>query len=226
MAIAQNEHPSTVAVYEVRHRRGREGLALFGALVFVAGGLWMMLDADTGAAEKAAGGLAVAFFGWCAVVIVLRMRRGAAVRLSHEGIHYAFAPNYETRKLIRWHDIEGFGIARVQSSEFNFVRLSRYGDLVREFSERDATQTVKIFRRLMRFGGAAVIVAGANLEFDKAQEAADLVGGSGTVTSIDDMLRFSRKKFGGEICLGWPDRDRSAARFHELLTVWKDHCTA
>jgi hypothetical protein len=91
MAIPPSEHPSTVATYEVKRRRVREGLALLGALVFVGLGLWMMFDKGSSIAEKAAGALAVAFFGWCAVVIALRMRRGAAVMLSHDGIHYAFA---------------------------------------------------------------------------------------------------------------------------------------
>ena len=225
MAIASSEHPSTVAVYEVKHRRWLGGLALLGALAFVAIGILMMLDAGTGIAEKAVGALGVAFFGWCAVAVVVRMRRGSTIKLSHEGIHYAFAPRYETRKLIRWRDIEGFGMSRVQRSEFNFVRLARYDDLVRQFSEGEAAQTVKVFRRAMRFGGAAAVVAGANLKFDEAGDLGRMVGGSGAVASLSDVLRFSRQKFGGEICLGWPDRDRNAERFQELLTVWKDYCT-
>lgn len=225
MAIPPSEHPSTVATYEVKRRRLREGLAFVGAVVFVVLGVWMMSDAETSMGEKAAGALAVAFFGWCAVVIVLRMRRGAPVQLSHEGIHYAFAPHYDTRKLIAWRDIDGFGISKVQNQEFNFVRLARTDNLVREFSASEAARSVKIFRRVMRFGGAAVVVAGANLEFDKAKEAAGFVGGSGAVASLSDMLAYSRQKFGGEICLGWPDRDRSAARFQELLSVWKEHCS-
>ena len=226
MVIPASEHPATVATYEVKRRRGREGLALLGALVFVALGVWMMSDAETGMAAKAAGALAVAFFGWGVVVIALRMRRGAGVRLSHEGIHYAFAPHYDARKLIRWRDIEGFGISRVQSQDFNFVRLARTDNLVREFSDSEAAQTVKIFRRVMRFAGAGVVVAGANLKFGKAADMAGMVRGSGAVASLSDMLHFSRQKFGGEICLGWPDRDRSAARFDELLSAWKAYCSA
>ena len=225
MALTASEHPAKVTSYEVKHRRGFERLALFGAVAFVCAGLWMLLDAETGMAEKGAGALAIAFFGWCAVVIVQRMKRGAGVTLSHEGIHYAFAPNYQTRKVVPWRDVEGFGVGREQSSEFNFVRLASYGALVGQFSDSEAAQTMQSFRGVMRFAGAAAIVAGANLKFGKAAKAVGLVRGGGAVASLSDMLRFNREKFGGEICLGWPDRDRSATQFQELLAAWKDYCS-
>jgi hypothetical protein len=222
MAIARSEDPTQVAAYEVKRRRVREGLALVGAVVFVALGIWLILDAPTGIVGKAAGALSVAFFGWMAVIAVQRMGRGAAIRLSHEGIHYAFPPRYEARKLIAWRDIEDFGITRVQKQDLNFVRLARYDDLVRQFSDGEAAQTVKAYRRLMRFAGAAAVVAGANFEPEGAADVAHMAHGA--IASLADVLRFNRQNFGGEICLGWPDRDRNARRFHELMTAWKDRC--
>ena len=223
MALARSEDPAVVATYEVKRRRGREALALVGALVFVGLGIWMMLDAETGIPEKGAGALGVAFFGWCAVLIVRMMSCGGIIELSREGLRCAFAPGYDQRKLIAWRDIEGFGISRVQRQDFNFVCLARYDALVAQFSERETADALKMFRRTMGFATAAVIVAGANLEFDGAKELAAVSGGR--AGSLSEMFRFNRRTFGGEICLSWAFRDRSAKRFHELLTAWKTACT-
>jgi hypothetical protein len=222
MALARSEDPAIVATYEVRRRRGLEMLALVGALGFVGLGIWMMLDQETDIAEKGAGALGVAFFGWCAIIIVGMMSRGATVRLSREGLHCAFAPRYDQLKVIPWRDIEGFGISELQRQKFNFIRLARTDALVRQFSARETAAALKTFRRTMGFATAAVIVAGANAEFDDAREIAEVSGGK--AASLADMFRFNRRNFGGEICLSWVFRDRSAQRFHELLSAWKAVC--
>jgi hypothetical protein len=222
MAIVASDDPARVTRFELKHRRGFEAAALFGAVVFVALSAWMLSDAEISGAQQAAALLGIAFFGWAGVVMVQRMRRGASVLLSHQGLHYAFAPHYATRRLVAWSDIEGFGIKEESGSEFNVVTLKTTAPLVRQFSEAEAAATLAIFRRVMWFGGATVVVAGANLKIGKAVKAAQMLSGSGTLASLADMLRFSREKFGGEICLGWPDRDRGAAEFQALLTAWKD----
>ena len=202
MAITRSEHPSTVAVYQVKHRRLLFVAALIGSFAFLALGVWIALYAPR-IGQKAVGALTVAFFGWIAVVAAQRIRQGAAIQLSHEGIHYAFAPNYQTRRLISWRDIEGFGIWRLFGQELNLVRLARYDSLAGQFSDTEAARTLR-FARVAHLAYA---------------------GAGGSVASVSDLLHFNRVKFGGEICLGWPDRDRSAARFQELLTVWKNYCT-
>src|SRR5436853_7296953 len=119
MVIAASEDPARVARLELKHRRGFETAALFGSVVFVAIRAWMLSDAESSGAQQAAALLGIAFFGWAGVVVVQRMRRGATVLLSHQGLHYAFAPNYATRRLIAWSDIESFGIREESGSEFN-----------------------------------------------------------------------------------------------------------
>jgi len=146
--------------------------------------------------------------------------------LSREGIHYAFAPHFSERKVVSWRDIDGFGIARVKGSDFNCVRLARYENLLRQFTDGEAMQIVKFHRHLMRFAGAMAIASAANLEVGDAAELAGLVLGGGAVASLAAILRFNRQKYGGEICLSWADRDRSAANFTQLLTAWSDFCAA
>jgi hypothetical protein len=224
MTIARHEDPAHVAAYEVRRRRGFEALGLLGALVFVGLGAWMMVAEDTGVVEKAAGALGIAFFGWAAIIIVQMMRRGGAtVVLRRDGVECAIVPPYRTRKFIPWRDVQSVGISRVDRQKFNFVRLARVDDLVRQFSDAEAAQMLKVFRRTMGFAGAAVIVTGANLDFDKGADTAELTKGGDAVASLAGVFRFNRQNFGGEICLSWPFRDRNAERFHELLTAWKDY---
>lgn len=225
MAMAANEDPAKVESYAVKPRSGRGILALLGCVVFVALGIWMMADAETNVGEKAFGLLAVAFFGWCGVLYVQRMRRGAPIMLSHKGLHYAFAPHYGVLRLIPWRDIEGFGQSSVKNQQFNLIRLRSSDALARQFSDAEAAATLKAYRGVMGFANATAVVAGANMEFSEAGEAAELTKGSGVVKSLASMLRFNREKFGGEICLGWPDRDRSAAAFDTLLTAWKAYST-
>lgn len=76
-------------------------------------------------------------------------------------------------------------------------------------------------QRKTRFATAATIVAGANLEFKDAAEVAEVSGGK--ADTLSDVFRFNRRTFGGEILLAWPQRDRSAKNFHELLMTWKAH---
>lgn len=227
MPIEAKEHPANVKSYELGGMRWAMALAIAGALGFVALGLWLTIAPDTSYVQKAVGALCSAFFAFAAIVGVQRMRRGVPIVLSHEGLAYAFAPYFDKRRLIPWRDIDGFGRWNMYGQEINCVRLASLDALLRQFNESEAGAVVKNYRRLMGFGAASAVVAGANLKFGDADKLAQMVAGSGAVASLAEMLRAMRETWGGEVCLSWADRGgRTAEEFEELLETWRSYCTS
>jgi hypothetical protein len=207
--------------YVVPPRRALVALSFLGALGFVAIGVALIVSDRTADPRiYAAGGLAILFFGWITVVVVQRMRRGAPLTLDAQGIHYAFAPVFDKPRLIPWSDIEGFAITRIQRQKLNAVRLRRYGNLLSQFPDDDAARVVKMFRRLMMMGQAAVVLGDANMGSGRAADLETMMRGGGAVSTLAEMFAHCRQHFGGEICLGWPDRDRGAEAFQAFLERW------
>jgi hypothetical protein len=101
--------------------KGRTLLLLAGALIFVAAGLWFLLDpaeiarsvpvARSEGLVEIFGGLAVVFFGLCAVIIARQLFRTEAVmEIGPEGLLWRrWSPH-----TIPWSAFEHAGIAEIQ----------------------------------------------------------------------------------------------------------------
>ncbi len=195
---------------EVRPSRANLGLALLGSAGFVLLGLSIMLSGAGGIAGLVGGALSVGFFGYCGTMVVATIRRPRGLTLTPEALYWR-GPTF-SEKRIGWEEIEGFAIVSVESQKFNAVALKDAAALVARFDAEEARRTTRVLKTVIGFARAS---QGVGLGGPALARAA-----SGRVATLGDAFGFLRAAYGGEILLGWADRDRGAEALDALL---RDH---
>ncbi|MCI4665619.1 MAG: hypothetical protein MRY74_12940 [Neomegalonema sp.] len=201
------------AAIEIRPNRFYLGLAMLGCVGFVLLGLWAIFLSDRGVDALVIGVLSVGFFGFVLIRFTQFLVRGGrrGLRLTAEGLWIYGAGR--SPKLAAWRDIEALGVYAVGNQKFNVITLAAPEAYVAQFSEAEAREAASQMRWLQRFAGAASVASlGAHPELNAAAGASwrELAG----------VLAWNRDMYGGEITLGWADRDRSAAALDALLREW------
>lgn len=194
---------------ELRPKRLNLILAVLGALGFVLIGLWMMLAEDSDIFVRGAGALAAAFFGYAGYFAVRALIEPRGLTLTPEALTWrgpTFAP-----KTIPWEEIAATGVLSQNGQAFNVIVLKDPAPLIARFSPAEATATCRSMRTLLRFAQLAVPLAPG--------DSADLIkiARKGRADTLEELFAFLRAFYGGEILLGWADRDRSAPDLDALL---------
>ncbi|MES1197401.1 MAG: STM3941 family protein [Pseudomonadota bacterium] len=206
-----------MAEFEVRPRKSFVLLALLGACGFVVGGLFILLRADSGIPTRAVGALGVVFFGWCGFAAVQHLSTAPLLKFTADGLWFGsrtFSP-----KLIRWVDVSGIGEYVVHNQTLNVIALRDTEYFLSQFDEVEARKTLRSMRAMLALAGVTAVVALANLRTADAVNLSNLAK-SAIGSGLSSCYASMRDHYGGEIQLGWPQRDRDAAAFGELLRVW------
>ena len=193
------------------------GLALVPAgwmIAFVIGNSTPFFPTAVQHAVAVATGLLSALCGLFLVYYAIVKRKTVGkLAILPEGLElcsWGFAP-----RVIPWRDIEGFGAVQIAEQDYTTVRLSSYESILKNLTKLEADAVRKFYKRYRMFAAVTVVVAVANLS-----DPSDLIRtipGSAQSESVDQILLFSRKRFGGEFLLPAVMRDRSAEDFSAFL---------
>lgn len=200
---------------EIRPPTWKLVLAVMGMIAFTIVGILILIYADD-VAEKAAGLLAVVFFGgFCGYALYLRGRGQGKLAILATGLEIGI-PGMMPR-VVRWEDIEAVGVTTISNQKYTTVRIKpdRYKAFLKDVSPAEAKSAIRFFSSLRLVGYATAAVGIANLE--DTSELTGTLEGSGEVKTLSSILMFNRVKFGAEFLLGWNMRDRSVEAFADYL---------
>jgi hypothetical protein len=199
--------------HEIRPAAWKMALAVVGMLASVPLGTAMVMSSSS-VVEKAAGVLAVVFFGgFGGYALYMRSKGQGRLAILPTGLEISmFGP---VPRVIPWTDIDAIGVLQIAKQEFTTIRLRSYRALVDALTDEEARRAVKLFGRLQMLSYATIAVGAANLE--DVSDLAHFASGSAKVKSVIAILQQARSKYGAELLLGWNMRDRSAGEFAEYL---------
>ena len=191
-------------------------LALLGSIGFVVASAWIIWVGAGGLLGIFAGSLGVGFFGWLALYMIdarLKGKRRGLV-LTPDGLHISCSLFYN--KFVPWADLEAGGVYTMGNQKFNVLALRDVEPLIAQMSDDEKNKSVRMMRRLKYFAKAAGAPDGG---LDENAEHLREFGNS-EINSMQDAFAYHRNTYGGEILLGWADRDRSAEKLNALLIEW------
>lgn len=189
-------------------------LALLGALAFVALGAWIALAQDAGVIERAAGLIGVAFFGYVGFFIVRAFFQARGISVTPIALYWR-GPTF-SEKRIPWSEIAWADVIEQNGQKFNRIALKGAAPLIARFSPEEARATCAAMGAMIRFARVATPIAALSGGGSGAESAA-AIARKGRAETLEELFGFLRAQYGGEILLGWADRDRSAAQLDALL---------
>jgi hypothetical protein len=197
---------------------------IVGILVFsVAGGIIAVVSDNI--VDRVLGIVAVIFFGLGGALWLIKSRRREHLRVAvaPSGFEiYIVGVGWRT---IPWRDIEAFSVVKHGSSELTAVRLRHLDSLLASITPAQARAVMRWLPALQIALHGTAGLAAASGDFENAAEMAGVGTDVYQMRSLEDALRVSRDRFGGEFLLPWSARDRSANAFAQFLDDYRRRYT-
>ncbi len=202
---------------DIRPAPWRMVLLVLGIAVFTIVGFFMMTASDD-IVERAAGLLAIIFFGGIGSYALYRMWRGQGkLVLSPAGLEITMFS--ERPVVVPWGDIETIGVLKLANQELTTIRLKSYRALLAGLTAAEEQAFLRGFAALRYIGHATAAVAVANE--DEPDDIMEALAGTEKAEGLAGHLALARAKYGAEILLPWNMRDRGAQAFADYLEQWR-----
>ena len=215
MTIAASENIDLRDSIVVRPRRALIALGILGSAAFVILGAWMLAAHADNVRALFIGPLAVVFFGWAGFLGAKRFIANWSMIIDPKGFTIA-GPTYLSKEVL-WRDVEEVGVFEIGLQGFTGVKLKTYANLVPQYSSEEIGRLLARDRWL----GRAMVVIPSASTFSSSTDMENAKRATAKADGLEAYFANRRAAYGYDIIFGWPERDRDAASFADLLESFR-----